>query len=145
MLASFDAIMLIFHHTFTFRENLRVLMKETAFRRNQEKNRGQIEPRKSQREASRNTHDRAWRHTTVLQDPNVPVRTHGPTHGRAWDRASTHGRAMSRTAVRVRCGAAFNPFSRYFWGHFLIPPFFLVFPLCSRVRERLERVLKTLD
>ena len=51
-----------------------------------------------------------------------------PTHGRAW-------------GVPARLSDFFRDFSWIFHSVF----FFLVFPLCSRVRERLERVLKTLD
>ena len=51
-----------------------------------------------------------------------------PTHGRAWGGA-----------------ARLNRFLRFFFGTLSFRLFFLVFPLCSRVRERLERVLKTLD
>jgi len=145
MLASFDAIMLIFHHTFTFRENLRVLIKETAFRRNQEKNRGQIDPRKSQREAARDTQP-------CMKTARPCCRTRRSQHGRTVSRTAVRETVRPRTAVpcvrtavRGRRRAGFNPFSRFFSGLFSIPHLFLVFPLCSRVRERLERVLKHLD
>uniref|UniRef100_A0A7C9A0X8 Uncharacterized protein n=1 Tax=Opuntia streptacantha TaxID=393608 RepID=A0A7C9A0X8_OPUST len=137
--------MLIFHPTYAYRENLRVLMKETAFRRNQEKNRGQIEPRTSQREAARDTRPCMKTARPCCRTRRSPARR---TVSRTAVRETVRPRTAVpcvRTAVRGRRRARLNPFSRGFLGHLSFCLFFLVFPLCSRVRERLERVLKHLD
>ena len=63
----------------------RVLRIKIAFTRSWRKNKGQTEPRESQRKRKQHTHDRAA----------GPERWHDLQHGRATNRASTHGCASS--------------------------------------------------
>ena len=97
--SSFD-VMLILRPICAFRENLRILMKKITFRRNQEKNRGQTKPRKSQRKDAKGRTIVPGSHTTVLQ----------------WPKQRTDVRVTVRpyTAVRRSGDSGFKRFRRFF-------------------------------
>jgi len=92
-LASFDVIILILRLICAFRENLRVLMKKIAFRRIQERNRGQMDLRKSpQKRMERGTIVHG-RRTTVPQAQKGGTAVLLTVDGARLPVRGTHGRA----------------------------------------------------
>ena len=110
--------MLILRLIYAIRENLRVLMKKIAFRRIQEKNRGQTEPQKSQRKDTKDARP-CRRAARPCCSGRKPLQWRTAT--RTAVRVTMCPRTASRACLHSRASSGrseFMWFHRFFTGNF---------------------------